>query len=96
MGIMKNKEKILKWQQKAYDYAVKSDNYAQKIARECQKYCDFEIKFVQNNPGDGLVLVYDNEEFSNVHCPVDYFIKLYERTQRKITLDDVAYIGKET
>ena len=90
-----DKEKILKWQQKAYDYAIKSDSYAQKVAKECQKYCDFEIQFVQNDPSDGLVLVYDNKRFPDVHCPVDYFLNLYDKLQRTITLDDMYYIGKE-
>ena len=91
-----DKEKILKWQQKAYDYATKSDRYAQMVSKECQKYCDFEIHFVQNDPSDGLVLVYDNESFSDVHCPVDYFLNLYDKLQRTITLDDMYYTGKET
>ena len=84
-----DKEKILKWQQKAYDYAIKSDRYAQMVGNECQKYCDFEIQFVQNDPSDGLVLGYDDEEYADVHCPVDYILKLYDELKRKITLDDI-------
>lgn len=55
------KTQIKQWIEKAYEYDRKSDLYAQKVGAECQKYCDFEIKFVQNDPGDGLVLVYDEE-----------------------------------
>ena len=91
-----DKEKILKWQQKAYDYVTKSDRYAQMVAKECQKCCDFEIQFVQNDPSDGLVLVYDNYDFTDVHCPVDYFLNLYDKLQRTITLDDMYRIGEES
>ena len=84
-----DKEKILKWQDKVYDYANKSDRYAQMVGNECQKYCDFKIQFVQNDPSDGLVLVYDDEEYTAVHCPVDSILKLYDELKRKITLDDI-------
>lgn len=83
-----DKEKILKLQQKVYEYALKSDKYAQMVALECQKYCDFKIKFGHNDPSDGLVLCYDSE-YEDVQMPVDDFIKLYEKLKRNITLDDV-------
>lgn len=82
---------IKQWQHKVYEYAEKEDNYAQKIAVECQKYCDFEIKFAQNDPSDGLVLCYDNDMFENMHLSVDKFILLYESLKRKLTLEDVKY-----
>ena len=84
-----NEKQIKQWQQKAYEYEIKSDTYAQKVGAECQKYCDFEIKFVQNDPSDGLVLVYDTDDYTDCHYPVDDFIKLYDKLKRKITLDDL-------
>ena len=83
------KTQIKQWMEKAYEYDRKSDLYAQKVGAECQKYCDFEIKFVQNDPGDGLVLVYDTEDYTDCHFPADYFIKMYEKLKRKITLNDL-------
>ena len=83
------KAQIKEWIEKAYEYDIKSDLYAQKAGAECQKYCDFEIKFVQNDPADGLVLVYDTKDYNECHYPVNYFIKLYEKLKRKITLDDL-------
>lgn len=84
-----NKPMIKQWQQKAYEYEIKSDMYAQKVGAECQKYCDFEIKFVQNDPGDGLVMVYDEEYYTDCHYRVDEFVKLYDKLKRKITLNDL-------
>ena len=82
---------IKQWQDKVYDYANKSDNYAQKIANEIQNYCDFEIKFAQNEPSDGLVLCYDTEEYEECHISVDNIVELYTKLKRKLTLDDVKY-----
>ena len=80
---------LKKWQDKALHFSNIADSYAQKCANEIQKFCEFEIKFCQNDPGDGLVLCYDKEDYKNCHLTMDKAVKLYQLKKRKLTLDDV-------
>ena len=80
---------IKQWQDKCYHYSNIVDSYAQRCAEEIQKYCDFEIKFAENDPSDGLVICYDNEDYNDVHTSVDTIIEIYQRNKRKITLNDL-------
>lgn len=78
------------WRKQAIELLNMSDYYVQKIAREVQKFCDFEIKFAVIDNSDGIVLCYDSEEYTDCHISLDTVIDLYVKKNKKLTLNDLC------
>lgn len=85
-------KQINNWVERARYHNEIKTKYEDKIVLEMQKYCDFEIKFCHYQPSDGYVLVYDNDEFTNVDLSVGRAIELYTKLKRKIKLSDLKNI----
>lgn len=77
------------WRKQAFKFSDIADNYTQRIAAEIQKFCDFEIKFGEIDPSDGIVLCYDSEDYTDCHISLDRIIELYMKKNKKLALNDL-------
>lgn len=56
---------------------------------ECQKLCNYPLKFCQYQPSDNFCLVFDTEEYKNTDISVKSFIDLVSKLKRKLELEDI-------
>lgn len=59
---------------------------------ECQKLCNYPLKFCQYQPSDGFCLVYDTDEAKDNDISVYTFIDLVSKLKRKLELKDILSV----
>lgn len=57
---------------------------------ECQKLCNYPLKFCQYQPSDGFCLVFDTDKVKDADISVSSFIDLVSKLKRKLELEDIT------